>query len=80
MQIKGIQKQKNQETSHRFKVDDSVRMIENGKSNDIRYTIVKLKKSSDMMPLYLLKSDSNPIMLLYYESKNSHLEKLVSVK
>lgn len=77
MQIKGIQKQKNQAISHRFKVGDSVRIVENGKSNDVRYTIIKLKKSSDEMPLYLLKSDSNPIMLLYYESKNSRLDKLI---
>ena len=38
--------------------------------------IKKLKKSEDGTKLYLLKSESSPISLLYYESEDSHLEKV----
>lgn len=74
MQFKGIQKQI-QNISHKFKVGNIVKIVEAGKSSDAPYTIIKLKKSVDGTPLYLLKS-SSPIMLLYYESKSSHLEKI----
>lgn len=74
MQFKGIQKQI-QNISHKFKIGDIVKIVKTGKSSDASYTIIKLKKSADGTPLYLLKS-SSPIMLLYYESKSSHLEKI----
>ena len=74
MQFKGIQKQI-QNISHKFKIGNIVKIVEAGKSSDASYTIIKLKKSADGTPLYLLKS-SSPIMLLYYESKSSHLEKI----
>ena len=76
MQIKGIQKSQIQNITHKFKTGTIVKIVEMGKSNDTSYTIIKLKKSIDGAPLYLLKSDSSPIMLLYYESKSSHLEKI----
>jgi len=76
MQIKGMQKSQIQNITHRFKTGTIVKIVEMGKSSDTSYTIIKLKKSIDGTPLYLLKSDSNPIMLLYYESKSSHLEKI----
>ncbi len=74
MQFKGIQKQI-QNISHKFKIGNIVKIVEAGKTSDASYTIIKLKKSADGTPLYLLKSAS-PIMLLYYESKSSHLEKI----
>ena len=74
MQFKGIQKQI-QNISHKFKIGNIVKIVEAGKSSNTSYTIIKLKKSTDGTPLYLLKS-SSPIMLLYYESKSSHLEKI----
>ncbi len=74
MQFKGIQKQI-QNITHKFKIGNIVKIVEAGKSSDASYTIIKLKKSADGTPLYLLKS-SSPIMLLYYESKSSHLEKI----
>lgn len=74
MQFKGIQKQI-QNITHKFKVGTIVKIVEAGKSSNASYTIIKLKKSADGTPLYLLKS-SSPIMLLYYESKSSHLEKI----
>ena len=76
MQIKGMQKSQIQNISHKFKTGNIVKIVEAGKSSDISYTIIKLKKSIDGTPLYLLKSSSSPIMLLYYESKSSHLEKI----
>ena len=75
MQIKRIQNQI-QNISHKFKIGTIVKIVEAGKSSDASYTIIKLKKSVDGTPLYLLKSPSSPIMLLYYESKSSHLEKI----
>ena len=75
MQFKGIQKQI-QNITHKFKIGNIVKIVEAGKSSGASYTIIKLKKSADGTPLYLLKSPSSPIMLLYYESKSSHLEKI----
>lgn len=74
MQIKEIQSQI-QNITHKFKIGNIVKIVEAGKSSNTSYTIIKLKKSTDGTPLYLLKS-SSPIMLLYYESKSSHLEKI----
>lgn len=76
MQIKGMQKSQIQNISHKFKTGNIVKIVEVGKSSDTSYTIMKLKKAIDGTPLYLLKSSSSPIMLLYYESKSSHLEKI----
>jgi len=75
MQFKGMQSQI-QNLAHKFRTGEVVKIVESGKSIDISYTIIKLKKSIDGAPLYLLRSDSSPIMLLYYESKSSHLEKI----
>ena len=76
MQIKGMQKSQIQNITHKFKTGNIVKIVDAGKSSDTSYTIIKLKKSIDGTPLYLLKSSSSPIMLLYYESKSSHLEKI----
>lgn len=61
--------------SHLFRTGDTVRIVEAGKSNKTIYVVKKLKRSTDGIPLYLLKSDSDPVMLLYYQSKTSHLER-----
>jgi transcription antitermination factor NusG len=58
-----------------IKKGDHVKIIELEYSNTI-YKIKKLKKSEDGTKLYLLKSESSPISLLYYESEDSHLEKV----
>jgi len=75
MQFKEMQSQI-QNLAHKFKTGDTVRIVEAGKAGNVSYAIIKLKKSIDGAPLYLLKSDSSPIMLLYYESKDSRLEKI----
>ena len=58
-----------------IKKGDHVKIIELEYSNTV-YKIKKLKKSEDGTRLYLLKSESSPISLLYYESEDSHLEKV----
>ncbi|MGQ0376716.1 MAG: hypothetical protein ACT4OW_04330 [Nitrososphaerota archaeon] len=75
MQFKGMQSQI-QNIAHKFKIGNIVKIVEGGKPGNVSYTIIKLKKAIDGTPLYLLKSGSSPIMLLYYESKSSRLEKI----
>ena len=58
-----------------FKKGDLVKIIDIEYSDTI-YKIKKLKKSEEGPPVYLLKSDSTDISLLYYESADSHLEKV----
>ena len=60
-----------------FKKGDYVKIVDVENSNTI-YKIKKMKKSEEGTPLYLLKSDSSDISLLYYESSDSHLEKIES--
>ena len=60
-----------------FKKGDHVRIIDVENSDTI-YKIKKMKKSEEGTPLYLLKSDSRDISLLYYESSDSHLDKVES--
>jgi len=59
-----------------FKKGDFVRIIDSEKNSDIIYKIKKMKKSHDGTKLYLLRSTSRKISLLYYESSYSHLEKV----
>ncbi len=58
-----------------FKKGDMVKIIDIEYSNTV-YKIKKMKKSEDGTTLYLLKSDDSSISLLYYESEDSHLEKV----
>ena len=58
-----------------FKKGDLVKIIDIEYSDTI-YKIKKMKKSDDGTTLYLLKSDDSSISLLYYESEDSHLEKV----
>ncbi len=59
-----------------FKKGDLVRIIDSEKKSDIIYKIKKMKRSHDGTKLYLLKSKSRKISLLYYESPYSYLEKV----
>jgi len=59
-----------------FKKGDLVKINDSEKKSDIIYKIKKMKRSHDGTKLYLLKSKSSKISLLYYESPYSHLEKL----
>ena len=61
--------------SDSFEIGDKVRIVENEKNENIVFEISKIKKSADGSLLYLLKRESSPITLLYYESDESYLEK-----
>jgi phosphomannomutase len=60
-----------------FKAGEKVRVIESEKSSDKVYTIKKIIKREDGTPVYLLKSEDEDILRLYYESETSGLERLV---
>jgi len=59
-----------------FEKGDLVRIIDSEKNSDIIYKIKKTKKSQDGTKMYLLKSEPSKISLLYYESTDSHLERV----
>jgi len=59
----------------KFKAGTSVRIIDSENDSNQIYKIKKVKKSHDGTILYLLKSNSKGITLLYNESEKSHLEK-----
>lgn len=58
-----------------FTKDDLVSIIDSKKNSDIIYKIKKMK-NHDGTNLYPLKSESSKILLLYYESNDSYLEKV----
>ena len=58
-----------------FKIGDKVRINDSEKNHTV-YQISKIKKSEEGFSLYLLKTVDSPISLLYYESKESNLEKV----
>jgi len=57
-----------------FKKGDLIRIIDSEQYSDSIYKIKKMIKSHDGTKLYLLRSTSRKISLLYYESSYSHLE------
>ena len=59
-----------------LKPGDNVRIISSEKNSSVIYKIRKIKKSQDGTTLYLLKSETSAITLLYYETEGSHLEKV----
>lgn len=59
-----------------YKPGDKVQIIDSEKNSNLIYSIKKIKKSKDGTTLFLLKSDSSSITLLYYESEVSHIVKL----
>jgi hypothetical protein len=59
-----------------FKRGERVRIIESGKNTKKTYIIKKIFESDDGMPLYLLKSETDPALRLYHETKESGLERL----
>ena len=59
-----------------FKQGEHVRIIEKGKTNNAVYMIRKIFKSRNDKILYLLDSENESVSRLYYETKNSALERL----
>lgn len=59
-----------------FKHGERVRVVESGKNSDKTYIIKKIFKYDDGTPLYFLKSERSRALRLYYESKESGLERV----
>jgi len=59
-----------------FKVGEKVRIVESGNRPQRTYIIKKISKSDDRVILYLLKSEKEQVMRLYYESEESGLERV----
>lgn len=62
-----------------FNRGEKVRIIDNRKESYSTFTIKDIKKGKDGTILYLLKSEEDSALRLYYESKETLLER-VSVK
>ena len=61
-----------------FTRGEIVRIIDNRKQSYTTFTIKDIKKSKDGTVLYLLKSQEDSALRLYYESKETLLERIVS--
>jgi len=59
-----------------FERGQRVRIIESGKISQKTYIIKKIFESDDEPTLYLLKSERDPGLRLYYESEESGLERI----
>jgi len=59
-----------------FKRGEKVRIIDSRKESYNSYTIKDIKKGKDGTVLYLLKSQEDSALRLYYESKETLLERL----
>lgn len=60
-----------------FKPGQVVKIIDASGKESIPYTIKKVKRIEGGQLEYLLKSESNPISLLYHENEKSRLEKII---
>ena len=61
-----------------FTRGETVRIIDNRKQSYTTFTIKDIKTSKDGTVLYLLKSQEDSALRLYYESKETLLERIVS--
>ncbi len=59
-----------------FMCGERVRVVETGRNIRKTYVIKKIFKSDDGLLLYLLKSETDPALRLYYESEESGLERI----
>jgi hypothetical protein len=59
-----------------FKRGERVRIMEDGKGPSKTYVIKKIFESDDGIPIYLLKSETDPALRLYHETEDSSLEKI----
>ncbi len=59
-----------------FERGQRVRIIESGKISQKTYIIKKIFESDDGQILYLLKSERDPGLRLYYETEESGLERI----
>lgn len=59
-----------------FKRGETVKIIDNQKKSYTTFTIKDIKTSKDGTVLYLLKSQEDSALRLYYESKETLLERV----
>ena len=59
-----------------FKRGETVKIIDNRKKSYTTFTIKDIKTSRDGTVLYLLKSQEDSALRLYYESKETLLERI----
>ena len=59
-----------------FKRGEKVRIIDNRKKSYSVFTIKEIKKGKDGTVLYLLKSQDDSALRLYYESRETLLERV----
>lgn len=59
-----------------FKRGEKVRIIDDRKESYTLFTIKDMKKGKDGTVLYLLKSEEDSVLRLYYESKETLLERI----
>ncbi|HYL65595.1 MAG TPA: hypothetical protein VEU72_00410 [Nitrosopumilaceae archaeon] len=60
-----------------FKIGENVRIINSYKKSFLTYTVKEIKKSTDGRVLYLLRSETESVVRIYYESKETLLERVV---
>ncbi len=60
-----------------FKRGEKVKIVESENRSQKTYIIKKIFKSDDGIILYLLKSEKDQVMRLYYENQESSLERVV---
>lgn len=59
-----------------FRRGEKVRIIDRRKESYTTYSIKDIKKGKDGTVLYLLKSQEDSVLRLYYESKETLLERI----
>jgi hypothetical protein len=59
-----------------FRRGEKVRIIDGRKESYTTYSIKDIKKGKDGTVLYLLKSQEDSVLRLYYESKETLLERI----
>ncbi|HWY36311.1 MAG TPA: hypothetical protein VNX68_16820 [Nitrosopumilaceae archaeon] len=60
-----------------FKIGENVRIIDSHEKSFLTYTVKEIKKNTDGRVLYLLRSETESVVRLYYESKETLLERVV---
>jgi len=60
-----------------FKIGENVRIINSHKKSFLTYTLKEIKKTTDGRILYLLRSETESVVRIYYESKETLLERVV---
>ncbi len=60
-----------------FKIGENVRIIDSRGKSFLTYTVKEIKKSTDGKVLYLLRSEMESVVRLYYENNETLLERVI---